>query len=93
MATLKIEIPDAIEQRAIRAISDYYGYIPMLQKKDDKGAPYEEQNPETRRQFVARVITENLQEILVNYEHTLEQAQAREAKKQQIKDQFQQTPK
>lgn len=71
MASLTIQIPDAIATRVIDALAATGGYQATL----PDGSP----NPVTKEQFVVRALKDHIRGVVVAYETAVAAARAREA--------------
>lgn len=69
MATLSITIPDAIAPAVIDALAGHYGYTATV---GDPSAP----NPETKAQFVRRMVAGHIRHLVQEYRTTQAARQA-----------------
>lgn len=78
MATITLNIPDAILPRVLNGFASRYGYTPTL--VDGNGADY--QNPETKAQFAKRMLVDYMRTVVREAEATAAADAARQAAEQ-----------
>lgn len=71
MASLTIQIPDALATRVLDAMAARYGY----QEFQNDGTP----NPVSKKDFVVRALKDHLRGVVVAHETAVAAAQAQEA--------------
>jgi len=84
MALFTIEIPDETVDRAFDAIAEHYHYKPRIwvfQDIDGVSTEVEIDNPESKKDFFHRILTQFVKENVVAYEVSIGSKQASEVAK------------
>lgn len=82
MATISIDIPDAVQPRVLDAFAAVYGRQDEIPDPNDGTKMIS--NPETKAQFARRMLKQHLREVLTAHEASAEAEAARTAKASQI---------
>lgn len=79
MATITINIPNPILNRVIDAYSYQHGYQDEVPDRDGSGRDTLIPNPETKQQFVRRMLVRHIKQAIRAYEVRLAEDTARQA--------------
>lgn len=82
MATISIDIPDAVQPRVLDAFATVYGRPEQIPDPND--ATKTISNPETKAQFARRMLKQHVRDVLTSHEASADAEAARTAKADQI---------